>query len=562
MNYLIEIIKKNILLVSIYLLSGILLAFFNNFNANYFQNIIDDFNNGTLSISVITIYGVVLIAICIFSYLDEYPRHKLEHGIFLDLKLKALKKIRSIDYQIYQTMGTGKLVQRIENGATAGKGVLFDFAFCVLRELIPSIVFSMIFIYKINKPVMLTVLAGYIIVFIITNLLLKVLYQIKERILNNEEKMNHFLIRGFMEMVVFRINKRFSYEIEKATLAKKEIVSSKVKMKLIHEAFFVIFALMVTFIKIAIIAYGWITKSLSIGAIVALISLVNNAYNPIAIFNVLFVQYKLDKIAYKRYTEFLDARNDEQLVNGEKIVSLKGDISFAGLKFLYDRRVIFDNFDLNIRCGENIAFVGESGSGKSTLAKLLIGLLKPNDGKILIDNYNLTGVNLNSYYDYVAYIPQDSPIFDGTLRENLVFDKYIDDEQLIKVLEQVYLVDLYRKLKKGLDTELGERGITLSGGERQRLALARLWFSDAKIVILDEATSAMDNITEENVMNRVMNLLKSKTVIVIAHRLNSIRNFERIVVFREGQIVGQDDFDKLLKNNSYFKDLYYANVSI
>lgn len=217
---------------------------------------------------------------------------------------------------------------------------------------------------------------------------------------------------------------------------------------------------------------------------------------------------------------------------------------------------------MNIRCGENIAFVGESGPGKSTLAKLLIGLLKPNDGKILIDNYNLADVNLNSYYDYIAYISQDSPIFDGTLRENLVFDKYIDDEQLIKVLEQVYLADLYHKLKKGLDTELGERGITLSGGERQRLALARLWFSDAKIVILDEATSAMDNITEENVMNRVMNLLKSKTVIVIAHRLNSIRNFERIVVFREGRVAGQDDFDKLLKNNSYFKNLYYANVSI
>lgn len=124
------------------------------------------------------------------------------------------------------------------------------------------------------------------------------------------------------------------------------------------------------------------------------------------------------------------------------------------------------------------------------------------------------------------------------------------------------MADLYSKLEKGLSTELGERGITLSGGERQRLALARLWFSDANIVILDEATSAMDNITEEIVMNRVMNLLKSKTVIVIAHRLNSIKNFERIVVFREGCIVGQDDFDELLKNNSYFKDLYYANVNI
>jgi ATP-binding cassette subfamily B protein len=121
-------------------------------------------------------------------------------------------------------------------------------------------------------------------------------------------------------------------------------------------------------------------------------------------------------------------------------------------------------------------------------------------------------------------------------------------------------LDLYNKLDNGLDTELGERGTALSGGERQRLALARLWFSKANIIILDEATSAMDNITEEIVMNRVMDLLRAKTVIVIAHRLNTIRKFEHIVVLREGRIVGQDSFNKLLENNAYFKDLYYASI--
>lgn len=561
MKYLMEIIKKNKSLVSIYLLSGILIAYLNNYNASFFQRLIDRFSDGSLSISTIIIYGVILSVICILNYLDEYPGRKLEHGIYLDLKLKALKKMSSIDYQMYQTMGTGKLVQRIENGASAGRGILFNFTFNLIRDLTPSIIFSMIFIYKINKTVMLTILAGYILIFIITNLLLRVLYQIKEHILSNEEMMNHFLVRGFMEMVVFRLNKRFGYEIKKAELAKKEIVSSKVKMSLIHEAFFAIFALMVTFIKIAIIAYGWTTKSLSIGAIVALISLVNNAYTPIAIFNVLFVQYKLDKTAYKRYTDFLDAKDDEQLVKGEKVASLEDDISFTGLKFLYDNRVIFDNFNLTIGYSENVAFVGESGSGKSTLVKLLMGLLKPHDGNISIGKYNLSEVDLNSYYGHIAYIPQESPIFDGTLRENLVFEKDIKDEEIIKVLEQVDLIDLYNKLEKGLDTELGERGITLSGGERQRLALARLWFSNSDIVILDEATSAMDNITEENVMNNVMSLLKSKTVIAIAHRLNSIRNFQRIVVLREGCIIGEDNFDKLLKDNSYFKELYYANIN-
>ena len=189
------------------------------------------------------------------------------------------------------------------------------------------------------------------------------------------------------------------------------------------------------------------------------------------------------------------------------------------------------------------------------------GLLKPQGGKLSIGRYDLSSIDLNSYYDYITYIPQESPIFDGTLRENLVFDKNVDDQEIIKALEQVELLDLYNKLDKGLDTELGERGTILSGGERQRLALARLWFSQADLVILDEATSAMDNITEEIVMNRVMDLLQTQTVIVIAHRLSSIRNFEHIVVLREGRIVGQDSFTKLLENNTYFRDLYSASIA-
>lgn len=562
MNYLKKIIEKNRILICIYTVTGICIAFLKNFSADYFQKIIDSFNDRTLTTGAIIIYGVVLILLCILNYADEYPGRKLEHGIYLDLKLKAMEKISRIDYEVYETMGTGKLIQRIENGAAAGKSILFDFYFCLLRELIPSIIFSMLFIYKISRPIMYSILAGYLIVFIITNLLLKALYKIKERILSNEERMNHYLVRGFMEMVVFRINKRFTREIEKAAACKEEIVDSKVKMTLIHEAFFTIFALLVIVIKIGIIAYGWMTKSITIGAAAALIILVDNAYTPIAIFNVLFVQYKLDRTAFSRYTDFLDSADDRQIQQGRHIDRLQGDIILNKLSFAYGGRVIFRNLKLRINHGENVALVGESGSGKSTLIKLLTGLLKPCSGTIVVDNYNLSELCLNSYYDYISYISQESPVFDGTLRENLVFDKKIDDAHIIEVLKKVNLYELYEKLDKDLDTEMGERGITLSGGEKQRLALARLWFEDTDIIILDEATSAMDNLTEEYVMNQVMEYLKGKTVIAIAHRLSSIRNFDRIIAFRDGNILGQGSFDELMSGNAYFRELYETSSEI
>lgn len=556
MKYFRDIISKNRLLIISYIVTGVLIAFFDNFNAHYYQKLIDCFTDGSLSIKNIIVYGCALLFLCIINYYDEYPGNKLENGIFEDFKIKALKKISLIDYEAYEKLGTGKLIQRIENGSKAGKGILFDFYFCVVRQLIPSIIFSLIFMYKINKKIMLVILISYVFIFIVTNILLKVLYKIKERILYNEEQMNHFMVRGFMEMVVFRVNKRFGYEIKKAENAKNIVVNSKVKMKLIHEAFFTIFALIVVFIKIFIIYYGWKYKTISIGSIIALVALVDNAYTPIAIFNVLFVQYKLDKTAFARYEKFLDLNDDKKLLVGEETDNLSGQISIKDVSFSYGSRDVLKNISTEIKSGQNTALVGESGSGKSTLIKMIIGLLKIKQGAINVDRYDLSKLKLDSYYNYVSYISQETPIFDGTLRENIIFDRKADDNDIVDVLKRVQLFELYEKLEDGLDTKVGERGITLSGGERQRLALARLWFEDKQIVILDEATSAMDNITEEKVMSELTRFLKDKTLIVIAHRLSTIVDFDNIIVFKEGQVLANGTFNELLENNEYFNELY------
>lgn len=558
MMYLKEIVKKNKVWIGIYIVVGIVLAFLTNLSANYYQQLIDHFTAGTLTFRFIIIYGSVLLLICIGNYLDEYPGRKLENGIYLDLKVQALKKVSCIDYQTYQSLGTGELLQKIESGSGAGKRILFDFYFEMARKLLPSIGFSMLFIWRLNTSIAYAVLAGYILVFVITNILLRSLYHLKEKILNNEEQMTHFLTRGFMEMVTFRLHRKFKAEIAHANHAKTQIVDSKIKMSLIHEAFFTLFALLVTLIKIGIILYAWFTKSLTIGAVIALITLVDHAYTPIAIFNVLFVQYKLDQSAFKRYTHFLDAKEDKQLQIGEPLQSLQGAFNICQIDFAYSKQMIFKDLSLAIQAGEKIAFVGGSGSGKSTLVKLLIGLLKPTCGEIQIDGQVLSKICLEDYYKQILYIPQESPIFDGTLRENLIFDKQIADEEIVAVLKRVCLEEWFTKLSHGLETQLGERGITLSGGERQRLALARIWFQDSKVIILDEATSAMDNLTEEQVMKAVLEVAASCTVITIAHRLNAIKDFDRILAFRMGTLVGEGRFSELLAHNDYFKELYHV----
>ena len=560
MRYIKEILKKNSIWVLVYIGLGIFNSFMANYKVDYFQKVIDGLADRTLAFAGVATYGFILLVNYCMNYLDNYPEKKLEHGIYLDFKLLSLRKISTIDYTEYQKIGTGKLVQRIENGSAAGRNVLFNLWLCLIRDLLPTIGFSICFIWKIDEKITYVLFAGYTAIFIITNILLKFLYKIKEKILNSEELLNHYLVRGYMEMLVFRMSKQFPSEIKKTCNAKEDIVSSKVKMNMIHEAFFTIFALLVAMLDIGILFYAWKTKNLTVGSVVALIALIENAYTPIAIFNVLYVQYKLDKASYKRFEEFLGLKDDVQLRNGNAINTNVGKIAIRNLSFQYEKRKIIDGLSLSIQKGEKIAFVGESGSGKSTLIRILLGLLKYNQGEVRLGDMELKEICLNNLYDRVSYLSQDAPVFDGTIKENLVFEKQVSEEQMLGALSEVQLSHLVENLAEGLNTEIGEKGTCLSGGEKQRLALARLWFEDSELVILDEATSAMDNLTEENVMKSVMQKMKDKTVIAIAHRLNSIAGFDRIILFKEGRIVGQGTFEELLHTDSYFMDLYNANV--
>lgn len=556
MRYMKKILKNNRNWVIAYLGIGLFNAFMSNYKADYFQRIVDGLTGRTITIYAILFYGAILFVTYGMNYLDEFPAAKLGNEIYLDFKLLALRKIGRMDYSEYQKLGTGKLIQQIENGANAGKGVLYDFWFCVVRNLIPTVLFSLYFIWKIDRKITYFLMGGYIVVFIVTNLLLKGLYQIKEKILTNEEEFNHFLVRGFMEMPVFRMKRQFPDEIKKASKAKRVIVASKVKMNMIHEAFFTLFALLVACLDIGILVYAWKNSQLSVGSVVALITLIDNAYTPIAIFNVIYVQYKLNRTAWKRFTDLLERKEDWQLQEGAVFTALSNGIRVEDLSFSYENKKVLQHISIVIGKGEKVAFVGESGSGKSTLAKILLGLLKYDEGSVLFDDMPLKDFSLESLYEKVSYLSQDAPVFDGTIRENLVFDKEVPESLIREGLECTQLLPLLASLDNGIETRIGEKGTCLSGGEKQRLALARLWFDHSELVVLDEATSAMDHLTESIVMKNVVEQVGNATVIAIAHRLTAVKGFDRIVVFQDGRIVGSGTFVELLESNSYFSELY------
>ena len=553
-----EVIKNNWKMIVFYVLIGIVINFLDLYAVTYYQKILDAFQFGELTLLPLVIYGLLLVISTILGYVENYPEQQTINGLYLDFKLQALRKMKTIDYLEYQKFGTGRLIQKIEDGAIASRDVMIDFWLKILRWLLPTILFSLVFIFNVKKELVLFVLVGYVIVILVSNVILKKLYVLKEKILFNQEFLNKHLVRGLMELVVFRTNKKYDTEIKITKEGIKNIVDGKTKIKLVHEIFFSLFSLIVNVLKVIILAYAVMEGDLTVGAVVTIISLLGKAYEPIAIFNVEYVDYKLNKITVNKYLEFLNVKDDDALENGKLIKKLNGRIELKNVSFGYEDNQVINDLSLAIDSGTSIALVGESGSGKSTIIKLLMGLIKPDDGKVLVDGVDLGKVSLNSYYDHVSYVSQEVPIFDGTLRENLVFDKNVSDEEIIEVLKLVSLEQFYLKLQNGLDTELGEKGIKLSGGEKQRVALAKLFFEDTKIIILDEATSALDNITEKKVMNSIFEKLSNRTVIMIAHRLESIKDVDEVLVLKDGEIVERGLYDELLQRDGYFTKLYKA----
>ena len=419
-----EVLIKNKKMIMFYVLIGIVINFLDLYGVTYYQKILDAFQYKTLTVMPLVIYGVLLIVSTILGYLENYPEQQVKNKLYLDFKLQSLKKMKSIDYLEYQKIGTGKLAQKVEDGASASRDVMVDFWLKLFRWLIPTAIFSLLFIYRVKNEYVLFVLAGYILVIIISNLLLRKLYSLKEKILINQESLNKHLIRGFMELVVFRTNKKYDSEIQVTKDGIKNIVDAKTKIKLVHEMFFSAFALIVHILQVLVLAYAVFKSNLSVGAVVTIIALLGKAYEPIAIFNVEYVDYKLNKITVKKYIDFLDLKDDIALNTGKIINKINGEIEFKNVFYAYDNeKNIIDNLSLKIKSNSSVALVGESGSGKSTIIKLIMGLVKYKKGSILIDGNELSELNLNSFYDKVTYISQEAPIFDGTLKENLVFDK-------------------------------------------------------------------------------------------------------------------------------------------
>ena len=286
---------------------------------------------------------------------------------------------------------------------------------------------------------------------------------------------------------------------------------------------------------------------------------VNLFINPVTTLIGFMEQYQNGVTGFERFLEIIDEKPEEDAPDAVPLTDVKGEITLDNVEFAYgEEKDVLRGVTMHVRAGEKLALVGPSGGGKTTVCHLLPAFYPITSGKILIDGKDIASLTKESLRANIGIVQQDVFLFNGSMRENILYGRLdATEEEVIAAAKSANIHDYIMTLPNGYDTEIGERGVRLSGGQKQRLSIARVFLKDPAILILDEATSALDNTTEIYIQEALDALCKGRTTIVVAHRLSTVKNADKIVVIDGGKIAEEGTHEALMENeNGIYKQLY------
>lgn len=432
----------------------------------------------------------------------------------------------------------------------------------ILFGVLVGIVF--VFFYAalyIHWSVPITYIAGILLLTIITNLLSKKIKIIQKTIVGQttalagsttESLRNIELIKslGLTTQEVDRLNKN-TYKILGLELTKVKRIRS---ISFIQGTFVNTLRQIILFILMWLI-YG---RQMDAGQLVTMQIFSFFIFGPLQEIGNIILSYREAEASLNNFKNLMEKQPEPKPDKPLHLGEIKS-LDFKGVTFKHQTasQKAIDNISFGVQTGETIAFVGPSGSGKSTLMKLLVGLYRPQEGKILYNGIDELSINYDDLRNQIGFVTQDTQLFAGTIKENLLFVRpSATDEDVIDALQKASCTNLLKRAEKGLDTVIGEGGLKLSGGEKQRLSIARALLRHPRLLIFDEATSALDSLTEEEVTNTIKQVSsqRNQITILIAHRLSTIMHADRIYVLERGEVVEMGTHESLIAE----KGLYYA----
>jgi len=503
----------------------------------------------------------------IFDFIVSYWGHMLGINIETDMRREAFSHVQKLSFRYFDNNKTGHLVSRLTNDlmdigelAHHGPEDMFIAAmtivgtFGVMFYIDPT--FTILIFLLVPIILMLTIIFG--------KLMSKAFRQMfgdiadfNARVENNVSGIRvvqaftneeHEIKRFKVNNERFRMTKLFSYKV----MAWNEAISG-------------ILTKVLTLFTLFVGAYFVLKGHLTNGEFIAFILLSGILLNPINKINMFIESYPKGMAGFRRYIEFLETAPEiADRPEVKAIDEIDGEITFNDVSFGYaENNRALHHINLKVRPGETVALVGPSGAGKSTICSLLPRFYEVNEGSIKIDGMDIRDFKLQSLRSHIGIVQQDVFLFDGTIRENIAYgDLNASEEDIWYAAQRAQLTDVIKALPEGMDTLIGERGVKLSGGQKQRLSIARIFLKNPKILILDEATSALDTETEQAIQQALNELAVGRTTVVIAHRLATIKDADRIVVVSKKGIVEEGTHQQLMDRKNAYYGLYTAQFGL
>lgn len=514
-------------------------------------------NSGTIILINILIMSFFVIQNVFSNYIHTWLYAKTVRGVEQGLRSSLVRKLQQLSITYHNEMQSGRLQSKIMRDVEQIETLSSQIFITVLSILLNICVAFGVVIFK-SITVFLFFLAT-----IPVAVCLMVTFKSKIKRYNSDfrREMEETSVR-VMEMVelipVTRAHALEKQETRKMDSQLEHVAEKGLKLDMIQTYFSSVSWVCFQLFQVICLGFtGYLASKgkISVGEVVMYQTYFSSIVNQVSNIITLLPTISKGLESVDSIGDILLSHDIEDNKNKKKVKNITGDITFDHVTFQYpdaDTPVLSD-LSFHINAGETIAFVGSSGAGKTTILNMVIGFMRANSGRILIDGMDLAGLNLQSYRSHIAVVPQQSILFSGSIRENITYGMdNISDELLNKVIKAANLEELISSLPDGLETMITEHGSNLSGGQRQRISIARAFIRNPSILILDEATSALDTISEKKIQEAIHNLVQDRTTLIVAHRLSTIRDADKIAVVGNGGLVEFGTYNELMELKGEF----------
>ena len=512
----------------------------------------------------------VTLAASLIGVAETYINTWIAQHITFDMRNQMYQHLQKMSQRFFTTNNQGDIITRMTSDIDGVKAVVTNTFSSILSNSI-TLIIAMIAMFQKNW---ILALVGIIIVPLFT---LPTRKAGKKRwTLTNESQQVNDEVNGILNetlsvsgQLLVKLFGKEKYEYERYEKANRRMIGLNIKESMAGRWFRVVLTTFTSVGPMLLYLAGGIlmmkyNSDLTIGDITVLVALLGRMYMPVNSLLNIQVEWIRSMALFKRIFDYFDIpveiENAKDAVTPDKVT---GDVVFEHVEFSYEEsKKILKDISFTLNAGKSIAIVGPSGSGKSTIVNLIPRLYDVDSGSVTFDGIDVRKLDLKFLRDQVGVVSQETYLFNGTIRENLLYAKPdATEEAMVEARKKANIWDFIEKQEKGIDTEVGNRGLKLSGGEKQRISIARIILKDPTIFIFDEATSALDSISEKKIQDAIDPIIKSKTSILIAHRLSTILAADEILVVKDGTIAERGTHKELLNKEGVYRELYETQFS-